>query len=555
MPMLSQYASNGQKNVTPDRRRDDVFFEHKVRRKQTCFPLFVKEQMAWLDPKGMVVSRNEQVFVASDKEDRCKGAGFRTFDIQDGSFSVGYSGFVCVPRFCVSSDIDCRTRSFRTFRAAYRSGRSVFSGRQQNVSAGSRWRRFYEARWGRAAGGHGFYSRFHRYYRSRNLCGSWRSFSALGTVCTVEGAERDPARTNRRKCSFSLRRGNGILAGFDGNNTNVSGGPVRHVPVLLSEVLEALEPNSDKVIFDGTFGAGGYSRAIMQAGARVIATDQDPEVIENSEDIKKEFSDQLNLHQAKFSQILDIVGENSLDGFVLDIGVSSMQIDQAARGFSFMQDGPLDMRMAQSGVSAADVVNQLKANEMARIFGFYGEEKKAGRIARAIEAARVEQPFETTGQLAKLISNTVPRKMTDKIHPATRVFQALRIYVNDELGELASALLAAEKALKPGGRLVVVSFHSLEDRIVKKFFADRFGRISGSRHMPQIDAPDASFEQLGKKAMLTASKSECEENPRARSAKLRAGVRTDAAAGSQEQKLFGLPSLYPLRKLARQMDV
>ncbi|MBO6917239.1 MAG: 16S rRNA (cytosine(1402)-N(4))-methyltransferase RsmH [Rhizobiaceae bacterium] len=341
-----------------------------------------------------------------------------------------------------------------------------------------------------------------------------------------------------------------MLAGFDDVAADVSGGPVRHVPVLLSEVIDALDPKKGKTIFDGTFGAGGYSRAMMEKDANVVATDQDPDVIANSDAIRAEFADQLSLHHAKFSQILDIVDEGSLDGFVLDIGVSSMQIDQAERGFSFMQDGPLDMRMAQNGVSAADVVNTLKSNELARIFGFYGEEKKAGRIARAIEQARLEEPITTTGQLAKIVSNAAPRKMTDRIHPATRVFQALRIYINDELGQLALALLAAEKALKPGGRLVVVTFHSLEDRIVKKFFTDRFGRVSGSRHLPQVEVPDASFEQLGKKPMIAASKREAEENPRARSAKLRAGIRTDAPAGSSDMKIFGLPNLYPLKKVA-----
>jgi 16S rRNA (cytosine1402-N4)-methyltransferase len=527
-----------------------VIYDHRVRTTQTCVRSFARGQKLRFGSKGIVVKRNEQVFVASDKEGGCEGASIGSVGVQDCSHTIRYSRSVCVSRFCVSGDFNSWSRSSGAFRATYRSRRSIFSGRQQDVSAYSRWRRFHEARWGRAARGLGFHSRLCRYNRSSDLCGSWRLFSALGAVSIDENARRNPARTNGAIGSFNLRRGNGIVTGFDDVATDVSGGPVRHVPVLLSEVLEALDPSNGKVIFDGTFGAGGYSRAIMQKGASVIATDQDPEVISNSDDIKSEFADQLSLHHAKFSQILDIVDEGSLDGFVLDIGVSSMQIDQAERGFSFMQDGPLDMRMSQDGVTAADVVNTLKSNELARIFGFYGEEKKAGRIARAIEQARLEAPITTTGQLAKIVSNAAPRKMTDRIHPATRVFQALRIYINDELGQLAQALLAAEKALKPGGRLVVVTFHSLEDRIVKKFFTDRFGRISGSRHLPQIEVPDASFEQLGKKPMLAASKHEAEINPRARSAKLRAGIRTDALCGSSDMKIFGLPNLYPLKKVA-----
>lgn len=527
-----------------------MIYDQRVRTTQTCVRSFAWGQKHRFGSKRIVVKRNEQIFVASDKEGGCEGASIGSVDVQNCSHSIRYSRSVCVSRFCVSSDFNSWSRGSGAFRAAYRSRRSIFSGRQQDVSAYSRWRRFHEARWGRAARGLGFYSRFCRYNRSSDLCGSWRLFSALGAVSIDENARRNPARTNGAISSFNLRRGNGIVTGFDDVAADVSGGPVRHVPVLLSEVLEALDPNTGKMIFDGTFGAGGYSRAIMQKGARVIATDQDPEVISNSDDIKSEFDGQLSLHHAKFSQILDIVDAGSLDGFVLDIGVSSMQIDQAERGFSFMQDGPLDMRMSQDGVTAADVVNTLKSNELARIFGFYGEEKKAGRIARAIEQARLEVPITTTGQLAKIVSNAAPRKMTDRIHPATRVFQALRIYINDELGQLAQALLAAEKALKPGGRLVVVTFHSLEDRIVKKFFADRFGRISGSRHLPQIEVPDASFEQLGKKPMIAASKGEAEINPRARSAKLRAGIRTDAPCGSSDMKIFGLPNLYPLKKVA-----
>jgi 16S rRNA (cytosine1402-N4)-methyltransferase len=505
--------------------------------------------------RGTLVRRNEQVPFAGDKKDRFQGAGIRAFGFSNRFDPAKDRRFIRVSGFCVSGDVSRRSRDFGALRAAYRSRGSVFDGSQQNVTAYSRRWGLYEARWRRAVGGERFHSGFRQHYRSCDLCGSRRSFSALGTVSTVEGARRNPTRAiagiKSILATFNLRRGNGILTDFDDEIDNVEGGPDLHIPVLLSEVLNALEPSADKVIFDGTFGAGGYSRAIMEAGAKVIATDQDPDVIANSKDMQTEFGDQLSLHHAKFSQILDFIEEDSLDGFVLDVGVSSMQIDQAERGFSFMQDGPLDMRMSQDGPTAADVVNQLKWNDLARIFGFYGEEKKAGRIARAIEAARLETPFTTTGQLAKLIANTVPRRASDRIHPATRVFQALRIYINNELGELALALLAAEKALKPGGVLVVVSFHSLEDRIVKKFFTQRFGRVSGSRHLPQVEVPDASFNMLGKKAMIAASKAEADINPRSRSAKLRAGLRTDAKSGSQDMKLFGLPNLYPLRAVAR----
>lgn len=322
-----------------------------------------------------------------------------------------------------------------------------------------------------------------------------------------------------------------------------------HIPVMLKEVCDYLGIKSGDVICDGTFGAGGYSKALLDQGARIIAIDQDPNVIRDAAPFTDIYQGRLALHHGKFADLLDVVDEQSLDGFVIDIGVSSMQIDQAARGFSFLRDGPLDMRMGQAGVSAADVINQLPANELARIFGFYGEEKKAGRIARAIQAARSIEPIVSTLQLAKLIEKTAPRRAQDRIHPATRVFQALRIYVNDELGQLAKALLAAERALKPGGRMVVVTFHSLEDRIVKRFFADRFGKQSGSRHLPPQAKSDVRFELIGKKAVITASKQEADKNPRARSAKLRAGLRTSAPNGSDDMSIFGLPKLYPLNKI------
>jgi 16S rRNA (cytosine1402-N4)-methyltransferase len=332
------------------------------------------------------------------------------------------------------------------------------------------------------------------------------------------------------------------------DHSGADGGPVRHIPVMLAEVLEALQPAPGKLIIDGTFGAGGYTSAILEAGADVIALDRDPTAIAAGQALVEKSAGRLRLEQTEFSKLDDFAPEGGLDGVVLDIGVSSMQIDEAGRGFSFQKDGPLDMRMAVSGVSAADVVNRAKVNDLIRIFSFLGEEKQAGRIARAIEKKREEQPFRTTFDLAHLIEKVTPRKAQDKIHPATRVFQALRIFVNDELGELAEALFAAERSLKPGGRLVVVTFHSLEDRIVKTFFGDRSGKASGSRHMPMVAEKATVFEYVGK-PMVAAGEAEAARNPRARSAKLRAGVRTAAPAGKPDLSLFKLPSLASLSKI------
>jgi len=333
-----------------------------------------------------------------------------------------------------------------------------------------------------------------------------------------------------------------------GGSSEAGGGPVRHIPVLLREVLDALAPSSGKIVLDGTFGAGGYTSAILAAGADVIALDRDPTAIAAGQALVAEHSGHLQLVHSQFSDLADHAPAGGLDGVVLDIGVSSMQIDEAERGFSFSKNGPLDMRMSAAGVSAADVVNRAKVAELIRIFHFLGEEDQAPRIAHAIEKRRAEKLFETTRDLAGLIELVTPRKMKDKIHPATQVFQALRIFVNDELGELAQALFAAERALKPGGRLVVVTFHSLEDRIVKKFFSDRAGKASGSRHLPVAHERAATFNAVGK-SMVAASKAEAEANPRARSAKLRAGERTSAPAEAADMSIFGLPSLASLGKL------
>ncbi|KGE00808.1 16S rRNA (cytosine(1402)-N(4))-methyltransferase RsmH [Rhizobium sp. YS-1r] len=330
--------------------------------------------------------------------------------------------------------------------------------------------------------------------------------------------------------------------------TEPDGGPVRHIPVLLKQVLDALDPRSGKLILDGTFGAGGYTSALLAAGADVIALDRDPTAIAAGQALVDANQDHLTLIHSQFSRLADHAPQGGLDGVVLDIGVSSMQIDEAERGFSFQRNGPLDMRMSAEGVSAADVVNRAKVSDLTRIFGFLGEERQAGRIARAIEKRRASQPFTTTRDLANLIESVNPRKAKDKIHPATRVFQALRVFVNDELGELAQALFAAERALKPGGRLVVVTFHSLEDRIVKQFFADRSGKVSGSRHLPMVEAKPAVFEALGR-SVVAASDEEAEANPRARSAKLRAGIRTDAAPRPVDMSIFDLPDLASIARM------
>jgi 16S rRNA (cytosine1402-N4)-methyltransferase len=301
-----------------------------------------------------------------------------------------------------------------------------------------------------------------------------------------------------------------------------------HIPVLLSEVMNALSVKPGDVIVDGTFGAGGYTKALLEAGARVFAFDRDPDAIRNGQTLAKEWGDKLTLIEAPFSDMkhaLAVLGVSRVDGVVLDIGVSSMQLDQAERGFSFRHDGPLDMRMAQSGTSAADLVNTLKPDVLANLLYVYGEERRSRHIARAVAKAREARPIETTGELAKIVSDAISRP-NDIIHPATRTFQALRIAVNHELDELAGALQAAEELLAEGGRLAVVTFHSLEDRIVKRFLQSRSSKASGaSRHVPIVHLPEPTFDLVFRKA-VTASDDEVASNPRARSAKLRAGVRT-----------------------------
>ncbi len=306
-----------------------------------------------------------------------------------------------------------------------------------------------------------------------------------------------------------------------------------HAPVLLAEVIEALAPQAGDVIIDATFGAGGYTRAILATGATVIALDRDPTVQPHADAVANDYPGKFRLVRTPFSGLAEAFadsGEARLDGVVFDIGVSSMQLDQAERGFSFMRDGPLDMRMSDEGETAADIVNGWDHGPMAHIFKLYGDERQSGRVATAILRRRVEKPFERTLDLAAVVEKALGGRRGAPIHPATRVFQALRIAVNDELGQLRQGLEAAEAALSPGGRLAVVTFHSLEDRIVKAFLTERTGNApGGSRHAPvAVETRKPSFLLLFK-GTHEAADAERAENPRARSAKLRAAVRTDAA--------------------------
>lgn len=304
-----------------------------------------------------------------------------------------------------------------------------------------------------------------------------------------------------------------------------------HTPVLLAEVLDALQPGPDLTMIDGTFGAGGYSRAFLAAGARVIAFDRDPAAAAFAAALETASGagDRLRLIAGPFSTMAQVVGEAGADAVALDLGLSSMQLERAERGFSLMRDGPLDMRMSGEGTSAADLVNEGEPAELARIFRLYGEERQARRLAGALVRRRAERPFSRTLDLAETVERALGGRRGARIHPATRVFQALRIAVNDELGELEAGLTAAERTLKAGGRLAVVSFHSLEDRIVKAFLAARAGRQgTPSRHLPPPAAGAAPSFSLLINGARAPTPAEAAANPRARSAKLRAAVRTDA---------------------------
>jgi 16S rRNA (cytosine1402-N4)-methyltransferase len=306
----------------------------------------------------------------------------------------------------------------------------------------------------------------------------------------------------------------------------------RHVSVLRREAVEALAPRPGGIYVDATFGAGGYSRAILEVpGTRVIGIDRDRTAIAGGFDLVDRSEGRLTLVQDRFSNLAEIcaaAGFAAVDGVVMDVGVSSMQLDEAGRGFSFRLDGPLDMRMGQDGPTAADVVASAAEAELADIIYIFGEERQSRGVARAIVASRKDAPILTTRALADIVARIV-RGKPGEIHPATRTFQGLRIFVNQELDELQLALEAAERVLKPGGRLVVVSFHSLEDRIVKNFLSQRGKAGGGSRHLPELKQAEPSFRLLTKRP-VTPGEPEIAANPRARSAKLRAAERTQAPA-------------------------
>lgn len=324
-------------------------------------------------------------------------------------------------------------------------------------------------------------------------------------------------------------------------------GRTRHVPVMLAEVLQALAPRDGECILDGTFGGGGYSAALLDAAAvRVIGIDRDPQAIARGRARFAASGDRLRLLQGRFGDMAELLaaeGVTAVDGVVLDLGISSDQIDSAERGFAFSLDGPLDMRMDRESPDAAAFVNEAPEEEIADVIYRYGEERRSRAVARAIVAARAERPITRTRELAEIVARAVgrPRRQDSgqgggrqkrAIHPATRSFQGIRIHVNDELGELRRGLAAAERLLAPGGRLAVVSFHSLEDRIVKEFLAERAGEAARpSRHAPPQAAPSGpppSF-RLAWRGVRKSGAAEEARNPRARSARLRAAVRTEAA--------------------------
>ncbi len=314
-----------------------------------------------------------------------------------------------------------------------------------------------------------------------------------------------------------------------------------HIPVLLRPILAAVAPVSGTWV-DGTFGAGSYTRGLLDAGADlVIAIDRDPTVFDLAKSWAGGYGDRLRLVEGTFSELDEIAGE-LVDGVVLDLGVSSMQLDQPERGFSFLREGPLDMRMSASGPSAADLVNSASEEDLADILYHYGEERQARRIARAICRARAEAPIETTTGLVEIVERQLPRPKPGQSHPATRSFKSIGIAVNDEFGQLAAGLEAAERALKPGGKLAVVTFHSLEDRVVKRYLqlaASSGG--GGSRYAPER-GPETPRFTLTPKKPIAADDDELRANPRARSARLRIATRTDAPAEVLDRTQLGLPA-------------
>lgn len=306
-----------------------------------------------------------------------------------------------------------------------------------------------------------------------------------------------------------------------------------HRPVLLQEVIEALSPRDGAIYVDGTFGAGGYSRAILDAAhCTVFAIDRDPDAVKEAQPLVERYEGRLHIIQGRFGDMVELLrarGVSAVEGVTLDLGVSSMQLDRAERGFSFRFEGPLDMRMDRAGQSAADLVNEMAERPLADLIFTFGEEKKARRIAKAIVAARALAPIHTTQELAEVVRRAIGPAHGDRIDPATRTFQALRIAVNDELGEIDRGLAAAERLLAPGGRMAIVSFHSLEDRRVKQFLRAHAGRNpKGSRHLPEVAATREPTLRLIAPGGIEPGEREVRDNPRARSARLRIAERTDA---------------------------
>jgi 16S rRNA (cytosine1402-N4)-methyltransferase len=321
----------------------------------------------------------------------------------------------------------------------------------------------------------------------------------------------------------------------------------RHVPVLVAEVLEGLQPREDSLIVDGTFGAGGYARALLARGARVVALDRDPAAIRSGAELVAASAGRLRLVEARFGDMEAVAGDlglRTVKGVALDVGVSSMQFDEAARGFSLRFDAPLDMRMGRGGRTAADILRDEDEETIGDILFHFGEERAARRIARAIVADRRTAPYATTLELARMVARVAPARPGELTHPATRTFQALRIAVNDELGELLRGLVAAERLLAPGGRLAVVTFHSLEDRIVKQFLASRSRRGRAvSRLLPGEPAEaDPTFE-VPRGQPIEPSEAEASANPRSRSAKLRTAARLSAPAAPPAEALLALTRL------------
>src|ERR1043166_5416034 len=386
--------------------------------------------------------------------------------------------------------------------------------------------------------------------RGGRLCGPRPQISDLGTgplPRAARGGRREGARAQEAarfpEGGGRSARSAGMTTGR-GTGDGVAGGPARHIPVLGPQAIGCLNVRPDGIYVDGTFGAGGHTRALLATpGAQVIGIDRDRDAIAGGFDLVEQSDGRLTLVEDRFSRLDETareLGHASVDGVLLDLGVSSMQLDEAARGFSFRRDGPLDMRMGSEGPSAADVVARASVQDLATIIATLGEERHARAVARAIVAAREAEPIRTTGALADIVARVVrgPRD----IHPATRTFQALRMFVNDELAELSAALAAAERMLAPGGRLVVIAFHSLEDRVVKTFLAARARPSRGSRHRPEVAAAAPSFRLLTPRP-VTPDAAETAANPRARSAKLRGAERTDAASLDQMPPLPRLPSL------------